>query len=168
MQNKYDKLPMFVVVDEYPDYAVSDFGVIFSFKSNKKLKTPLNSDGYAGVKLFNSNGGKSFKVHQLVAMMFLDHVSTGQNRGRVIDHINGDRSDNRLENLQIVTPRENRIKSNHNENTSSKYLGVCFDKSRGKWLSSIKINGKQKFLGRFDNELDAYNAYISKLSKIDE
>ena len=157
---------MFITMDDYSDYAISDMGTIFSFKSNKVLKTPLNSDGYANVRLFNKNGGKSFKVHQLVAMMFLDHVSTGQNRGRVIDHINGDRSDNRLLNLQIVTPRQNRIKSNHSKKTSSKYLGVCFDKSRGKWISSIKINGIQRFLGRFSNELDAHKAYINKLEEI--
>ena len=157
---------MFIKINSYSDYAVSNYGDIFSFKSNKLLKTPLNSDGYANVRLFNENGSKSFKVHQLVAMMFLDHTSTGQNRGRVIDHINGNRSDNRLKNLQIVTPRENRIKSNHSKKTSSKYLGVCFDKSRDKWMSSIKINGKQKFLGRFDNELDAHKAYKDKIAEI--
>lgn len=45
------------------------------------------------------------------------------------------------------------------EPTSSVYKGVCWDKNRCKWMSSIKINGKNKYLGRFDSEVDAANAY---------
>jgi group I intron endonuclease len=46
-----------------------------------------------------------------------------------------------------------------NKNTSSKYVGVSFDKSRNKWAVNIKYKGKAKHLGRFDNEIDAANKY---------
>ena len=46
-----------------------------------------------------------YKVHQLVAMAFLQHVPDGMNL--VIDHINGDKQDNRVENLRIVTQKKN-------------------------------------------------------------
>ena len=160
--NKETYLP----IENYNKYLVSNFGNIYSSKSSRTLSLPLNSDGYASVRLHNENGNKSFKVHQLVAMMFLSHKSTGQNRIRVVDHIDGDRSNNNLNNLRIVSPRENRIKSNHIGGNTSKYIGVCWDKSRGKWLSSIKIEGVHKYLGRYNNEEDAANAYLNKLKEL--
>jgi hypothetical protein len=160
--NKETYLP----IENYNKYLVSNFGNIYSLKSSRTLSLPLNSDGYASVRLHNENGNKSFKVHQLVAMMFLGHKSTGQNRIRVVDHIDGDRSNNNLNNLRIVSPRENRIKSNHISGNTSKYIGVCWDKNRGKWLSSIKIEGVQKYLGRYDNEEEAANAYLNQLKEL--
>ena len=74
-----------------------------------------------------------------------------------IDHVNGNGLDNRKENLRIVTNRENG--QNRHEITSSKYNGVRWHKASSKWEAQIKFNGKNRYLGVFDNELDAATAY---------
>jgi hypothetical protein len=101
-------------------------------------------------------------VHQLVAMAFLNHTPCGMNL--VVDHINSNKLDNRVENLQLITQRENSSKDIKNK--TSKYTGVSWCKHRGKWLSQIYLNKKTYNLGRFNCELSAHLAYINKLKQI--
>lgn len=76
-----------------------------------------------------------------------------------IDHINHNTLDNRKINLRICSKTENaRNKSSH-PNSSSKFLGVSWDKSRNKWKSCIYINKKCVLLGRFNFEMEAAKAY---------
>ncbi len=71
-----------------------------------------------------------------------------------LDHKNCIRSDNRIKNLRSVTSQQN-----HFNNSVAK--GYCFDKSRNKWLATIKLNGVQKNLGRFNSEKEARKAYLN-------
>ena len=73
-------------------------------------------------------------------------------------------TNNNLENIQILTIRQNVSKTI--KKTSSKYTGVSFEKSRNKWVAMIYVNGLHKKIGRFDNEYDAHLAYENELSKI--
>jgi len=75
---------------------------------------------------------------------------------------------NRLDNLQLITHRENISKDRFRHNYSSKYVGVYWDKSRNKWMARIGINKKMKFLGRFTSELEANSAYKTALSQIND
>lgn len=75
-----------------------------------------------------------------------------------IDHINNNPLDNRKFNLRIVTPLQNNMNKISNKNSTSKYIGVSFDKIRNKWRANIKFGGKQIHLGRFNNEIDAAKA----------
>ena len=68
---------------------------------------------------------------------------------------------NNVDNLEWVTNRENTHHYEKNQNRSSKYIGVSWDKDRSKWTSKIKVNGKTINLGRFENELDAYKKYLN-------
>ena len=77
---------------------------------------------------------------------------TGQN---IVDHINNNPLDNRKCNLRIVTPQQNNMNRKSTKDSSSKYIGVTFDKRNNKWKAFIKINGKSVHLGTYDNELDA-------------
>jgi len=72
-------------------------------------------------------------------------------KGMNIDHINGDKSDDRLENLRCVTPSENNMAFNKPRAGTSGYRGVHFCKERGKWVSTISKDGKRITLGRFDS-----------------
>ena len=84
---------------------------------------------------------------------------------QVIDHIDGDKLNNNLSNLQVTSQRVNSIKSIRN-NKYSNYTGVTFDKARGKWVASISINGKKHRMGRFNCEVKAAYAYNQKLKEI--
>lgn len=145
-------------------YKVSNLGNIKSlkFQKEKVLKLQTNTKGYFIVNLYKNKKMKSHQIHQLVAIAFLNHVPCKMEL--VINHINFDKKDNKVSNLEIVTNRENSNRK-HLKSTS-KYTGVSFEKDRNKWLAQIKINGKRVLLGRFSNEIDASNAYQSKLKEI--
>lgn len=75
-----------------------------------------------------------------------------------LDHINGDRSDNRICNLRSVNSQQN-----HMNRTSAK--GYSWYKERNKWRSQITLNNKQIHLGIFEKEEDARNAYLQAKEK---
>ena len=74
------------------------------------------------------------------------------------DHISRECLDNQKSNLRIATKSENgaNLKTNHG---SSKYKGVSWDKSRGKWRATIKKYKKQIHIGYFDSGVEAARAY---------
>lgn len=80
-------------------------------------------------------------------------------QGYVVDHINGDGLDCRRCNMRFVTSRENNLNRKSLGNSSSRYKGVTFDKSRGKWNASIYVKGRSINLGRYNQEEDAARAY---------
>ena len=127
----------------------------------KILKLIVHSTGYMSITLYKNNNQKSFKIHQLVAISFLNHTACGYKL--VVDHINDNPLDNRVENLQVVTARYNAYKTQNKY--SSKYKGVSWCKTHNKWKSRIMINKKSISLGYFKNEKEAWLAYINKLNE---
>ena len=131
----------------------------------------LNGTINYGYKIarFSKNGkNRTFHFSQLVAMAFLNHNPDGHKI--VVDHRNGVRSDDRVENLRIVTHRDNlstcfRIDK---EELSSKYAGVTWHIIAKKWMASITNNGVYTFLGYFTDELEASDVYQNVLSKIND
>jgi len=132
-------------------------GRYFERKVNGKiLKGRPNKRSYLRVALL----GKDFRIHQLVAMAFLGHKPNGMEL--VVDHINGNKTDNRVQNLRIVTQRENCVGGNK----TSDYKGVHFCNTAKKFIAKIYINGKSKYLGRFDRDIDASLAYQKALKEL--
>lgn len=76
-----------------------------------------------------------------------------------VDHINGNKLDNRRNNLRIVTHAENMINWDNNKGITSKYRGVSWDNSRQKWKTQIHFKGEHVFIKRFDTEIEAAKAY---------
>ena len=72
-----------------------------------------------------------------------------------IDHINGVRSDNRLQNLRDVTQRENGRNQRLHSNNTTGISGICWDKKNRNWTVRIKHNGKRIWLGSFREMPDA-------------
>lgn len=129
----------------------------------KLLTTRLCIAGYDSVGLRKPREKKVYKrIHQLVAESFLNHNSCGHKI--VVDHIDNNKSNNKLSNLQVISHRQNSSKDRIN--CSSKYTGVHWDKNNNKWISTIRINGEKKYLGSFDNELEASLTYRSKLHEL--
>ena len=135
-------------------------GRIYKIKENIR-KQSIDSTGYLCLTL-SKNGDKIFRIHQLMAITFMNHIPKIDKL--VVDHINNNPLDNRLENLQLISQRENSSKDK--KNGTSKYIGVCFIKKEKKWGSFITIKGKSKNLGSYINEYDAHLAYQKELSKI--
>lgn len=147
-------------------YQVSNMGNVKSLKFGKEkmLKPTKDTTGRLQVDFHLNKVRKNFKVHQLVAIVFLGHVPCGYKL--VVDHINDNHLDNRVENLQIVTQRENACKTQGRY--SSQYKGVNWRADCNKWAAKIKINNKSIHLGHFKNEYDAHLAYQNKLKEINE
>lgn len=125
----------------------------------KALKSAREGNGYLFVSLSKNNKSRSIKIHKLVASAFLGHTSKGYN-GLIVDHIDNNKLNNKLENLQLITARENCSKD---KKGSSKYTGVSWNKHRNKWIAHITINNKQKHLGYFTDELEASKTYQKAL-----
>lgn len=140
------------------NYKVSDLGNVFSVRNSIILKLD-NRGGYKRISINIGNGIKQYGVHQLVAMAFLGHRPDGTNKV-VVDHINSNKSDNRLENLRLTTNRENLSR----RGGASKYVGVS--RFRDKWMSTIRINNKLEYLGLYETEEEAHRAYIKRLNEI--
>lgn len=163
-----DGVIIYEIFKDIPDYIgsyqISTFGRLKSLnyrssKSKRLMKLTDDGKGYLSITLYKYGKVKAFRVHQLVAIAFLNHKP---NRGKsVVNHIDFNKLNNRLENLEIVTQRENANKK-HLEYTS-KYTGVNWDKALCKWKSSIYFNNKQKFLGYFNSELKASEYYQNAL-----
>lgn len=123
------------------------------------LKAYKNKGGYLILNLCANGECKTKYYHKLVAAAFLNHTPCCFKL--VINHINFNKQDNRLENLEIVTSRKN--SSYRKIKGTSKYTGVSWNKKSKKWDSMIRINGKKKRLGYFTNELEASEAYQKEL-----
>ena len=126
--------------------------------TKEKILKPAPTNGYFGVGLWIDGINKSRRIHQLVAEAFLNHTPCGFDL--VVDHINNDKLDNRLENLQLITCRENNSKD---KISASKYTGVSQKKNEIKWTSQIQINDKYIHIGTFKCELAASVAYQKAL-----
>ena len=143
------------------DYTVFSDGRIYSNKSGKYLKhdTSHSKNGlpYHRVTLCQNGHTKRFMVSRLVARLF---VANPMNKPQV-DHIDGDISDDRVENLRIVTQRANTSTCfrSDEDSLSSEYAGVYWNKNTSKWMARIYHEGVRLYLGLFKTELEAHNAY---------
>lgn len=109
-----------------------------------------------GYRLINIDG-KSYKAHRL-AWLFVN----GEWPPDLIDHINGNKPDNKIANLRLANVSQNgQNKVTILPGNKSGYLGVFWNKQQCKWQAQIKINGKAKHLGLFDDPEIGHQAYIA-------
>ena len=146
-------------------YQVSNLGNVKSIRFNKeKLLSTGRYKGYLYVVLYSKKIRKTIRVHKLVAMAFLNHVPCGLDL--VVNHINLNKSDNRLVNLELISARENTNRKHIK--TSSRYTGVCYLKSRKKWRSSIGIKKTTTCLGDYKDEKQASEMYELAVKLVDK
>ena len=140
-------------------YQVSDTGNVKIIKTGKLKKAYLVGTGYLQTEL--NNPKKKFKIHQLVAMAFLGHKPDGT-QNVVVDHINGNKVDNRVENLQLTTTRHNTSKAV----TRDLPTGVFKRMNWEKYTSQYWHDGKVHYLGSFSTVEEASIAYQNAISKL--
>lgn len=108
----------------------------------------VDSKGYAKRDIQVAGRKYPRKLHRLVA---------DAPDGVIVDHINGDKLDNRRENLRLVTPRQNCL--NRSANKGRKYKGVYKNHKAATYTARINADGKSRYLGSFRDPIDAAKAY---------
>lgn len=103
------------------------------------------------------NGVRSVEMmHRVVLQRILGRELVAQEQ---VDHKNNNGLDNRRENLRLATQNNNQQNKGLQANNSSGYKGVCWHRGNQKWIASIGVNKRKKFLGYFDSPEAAYDAY---------
>ena len=125
-----------------------DTGKIYGSKGNE-LKGK-STEGYIVINRRSFNG--ELKGHHFAYYMVYGNVDFD-----LLDHINLDKTDNRISNLRIVTSQQNRF------NTKAK--GCSYHKGNKKWCAEIMLNYKKISLGYFNTEEEARNAYLEAKKK---
>jgi hypothetical protein len=116
-------------------------------------KEKTTNKGYKSLKYNN----KDYLVHRLAWFLYYGEWPKGE-----IDHINGNKSDNRICNLRDVTHKENC--QNLLNHRNGKLVGASYHKSSGKWQASITKNNKLIYLGLFNSEQEAHEVYKGALN----
>lgn len=107
-------------------------------------------------KWYLMNGYAATQINK--KKVYMHRLINNTPEGFETDHINGDKLDNRKENLRSVNKQQNGFNRGKNKNNTSGYKGVSFDKSKKKYLAHIKMDGKLYFLGRYETAIKAYLA----------
>ena len=126
---------------------------------NKVLKTSENGNGYKYVTVTVNGKRKHLYVHRIVAELFIENPD----RKPYVNHIDYDRGNNSVENLEWCTPRENNQHSAHRmarpkRNANVGEYGKGIRKRKSKYEVSIYHKRKQYYLGRFDTLESALSA----------
>jgi hypothetical protein len=145
-------------------YEVSSFGRVRNITTNKVLLGGFDEYGYRRVNLYLEVKFKTRRIHQLVAIAFLDHTPCGQKL--VVNHKDFNKGNNMLSNLEVIPQRENANKK-HIPHTS-KYTGVFKAKSKKKWTSVVAIKSKPIILGYFESEEEASLYYENAVIAINK
>jgi hypothetical protein len=133
----------------------------FGYVDFNKLK--LTPQGYQVISIqIKDHKKRAVQVQQLVAAAFLNYKWNGHKL--VVDHIDENPLNNNLNNLQIITHRQNMSK----ERTIKSGLptGVWYNKKLDNYQANININNKQFYLGTFNSSQEAANAYQNKLKQL--
>ena len=118
----------------------------------------INQKGY----LYIGFQGKLYRANRLAWFYVHGVMPKGQ-----VDHIDGDKLNNRISNLRDVDGFVNQQnRKGGNKNASSKYLGVSFHKQSKKWLAQIWFR-KHKYIGLYDTEEEAHQAYLAEKSVLE-
>lgn len=110
-ENLIFKNEVWITINEFPKYEISNFGRVKNNK-NRILKIGTHRDGYKQVCLRKNKKSYTRKIHRLVAIAFIPNPENKP----VVNHIDEDRTNNQVENLEWMTVKENNLYGNHMNN----------------------------------------------------
>lgn len=127
----------------------------FSWADTGSLCESMDANGYLRVKV----SGKYVKLHRLAWYAVNGEIPD------LLDHINRDKADNRIENLRLATHKEN-CRNRKSVGATSFYKGVCYRKTDNKFVARILVDGKREFLGAYKTEINAAVAYDMRAKEV--
>ena len=124
---------------------------IFTWKVSRGRVKEGSVAGYAGKDGYIQIGldGKLYNAHRLAYLYYVGYMPS------MVDHINGDKQDNRWSNLRPCSKTSNGYNSKLNKSNKSGVKGVSWHKTAGKWRAQLDINGKTRHLGLFEDKEEA-------------
>lgn len=157
-------------VCNYPRHEISTLGRLRFIKANRILAGSLDTHGYREAKLYHPTPGvnlKHMRYHQMVARAFIPNPDNHL----FVDHISGDRLDNRVENLRWCSSSQNSHNSKKTRagKSTCDYKGVYLQKKRwGEyWTAQISCDGQHYYLGNSHKTAeDAARAYDAKAKEL--
>lgn len=143
------------LVKEYLSYD-PESGLLIWIKSPGDKKTVGSPAGYVAQSGYVMVGlvNKEYRAHRLAWVL-----QTGELPPKFLDHKNGQRDDNRWDNLRPATKQQNTRNRVKRKDCSSIYKGVSWHKKADKWRSYASVNGQYIHLGNFDSEIEAAKSY---------
>jgi hypothetical protein len=130
---------------------------IYNKKTNKTVETLVDEDLYYDLIKYtwwvHSAGYICSEINKksiLLARYVMNYFGKD-----IVDHINSNILDNRRANLRIATRQQNSMNRSSVKNSTSQYIGVSYDKCKGKFVAKIQLDGKNRFLGIYENEEEA-------------
>jgi len=151
-------------------YRVSNLGRVQTCKNGRWGKTNRWRDmrgymhtttGYWFLRLRNHPfKGETKSLHRIIAEAFIPNPFKKQ----MVNHIDGNRLNNDIKNLEWVSNREN-VLHGYKIKNPQKLMGAILDKRDGRYASTINVDGKSKYLGWFKSEYDAHVAYVEAHKK---
>jgi hypothetical protein len=158
MENEQTAARIFELLDYCPDTGN------FTWKTNRRGKRQagdtagcIHPNGYVRISI----DYRLYNAHR-IAWLFIAGKWPTQN----IDHIDGDRANNKALNLRECSQQANCFNKKMSCANTSGYKGVSFLKKSGKWSAHIKHNGKSKYLGCFKAPEEAHKAYCDEAKRL--
>lgn len=164
---KAKPLPPLELLNKLFDYK-SDLGVItYKVSVSKKIKAgqkagTITEKGYLAIRITIDKKSYVFKAHRLIW-----YIVTGADPGKFqIDHIDGNRLNNKFLNLRLATPAQNGWNRCASQQSKSKIKGAQWNKRNQCWGAVIKTNGQQIWLGSFPTPELAHMAYCKAAAEL--
>ena len=154
-------------IKDFEDYTVDEQGNVYSLRKRKYLKQSINKNGYCKVTLQKDKYKKMYSVHRLVAEAYILNPLQKEQ----INHINGNKQDNRIENLEWVTAKENMIKAVEiglfdNIKKIQKNNAIKNNLSKYHILANIVTKKKIQKYDKHNNLLETYESISEASQKI--
>jgi hypothetical protein len=115
----------------------------------------LRKDGYWGISINN----RPYLAHRVIWAIMTGEFPPPSMQ---IDHISGNKADNRWQNLRLATQSNNQANATAKASNTSGFKGVTWYKRKSKWRAQIGHQGRRIILGTFDDPAEAHQAYVAK------
>ena len=146
-------------IEGYDNYVIFEDGVVMNTKFSREIKPKLETNGYYRICLFKNGKQKYFSAHRLIALAFIPNP----NNKPLVDHINRNTQDNRIENLRWATYKENTQNQKCYSNTGLHFISKRIDKKLKQGFNyRFQINRPELKHHFYNGDLEVIKEYRNK------